>query len=71
MSRRRQRGKSLDLIPKDRAAWAAEIWQDREEVARTEVGAWMLREAAAILGEPEEAVDALLTVYRGEPPDAP
>lgn len=71
MSRRPQRGKSLDLIPEDRAARAAEIWQDREEVARTEVGAWMLRKAAAILSQPEEAVDALLTVYRGRPPDAP
>lgn len=71
MGRRRQRGRSLDLIPEDRAAWAASIWEDREEVARTEVGAWMLREAAAILGQPEEAVDALLTVYRGGPPDAP
>ncbi len=71
MGRRRQRGKSPDLIPEDRQAWAASIWQDRQEVARTEVGAWMLRQAAAILGKPEEDVDALLTVYRGGPPDAP
>lgn len=47
MSRRRQRGRSLDLIPLPREAWAASIWEDREEVARTEAGAWMLREAAA------------------------
>ncbi|WP_316653252.1 hypothetical protein [Ovoidimarina sediminis] len=37
-----------------------ETWADREEVAKWPAGAWMLREAAKVLGVPEEAVDKLL-----------
>jgi hypothetical protein len=40
--------------------WAKEIWAERDEVAKTEPGVWMLREAAKALGLPEEAVDELL-----------
>ena len=67
MTRRGRRGRSADFLPDDRLAWAEAIWTDREEVARLPAGPWMLREAAAILGEPEEAVDALLAP-RGGPP---
>ena len=64
MTRRRGRkgrkGRSEDLLPKDRVAWANEVWADREEVAKLPGGAWMLREAAQALDLPEEAVDELL-----------
>ena len=49
-----------DLIPDDRVTWAREFWADREEVAKLSSGAWMLREAAKILGLSEEAVDEVL-----------
>ena len=55
-----QKGRSEDLLPKDRVAWAKEVWADREEVAELPGGAWMLREAARELGLPEEAVDDVL-----------
>ena len=61
MTRRRGRkGRSEDLLPDDRVAWAKDIWSDREEVAKLPGGAWMLREAARELGLPEEAVDDVL-----------
>jgi hypothetical protein len=68
MTRRQRRGGSADLIPEPRAAWAEAIWRDREEVARGAAGPWMLREAAAILELPEEAVDDLLDRARSGPP---
>ncbi len=49
-----------DLLPEDRHAWARQIWADRAEVAKLASGAWMLREAAKVLGLPEEAVDKAL-----------
>ena len=48
------------LIPEDRQAWAQETWADRDEVAKMPSGAWMLREAAKVLGLPEETVDEVL-----------
>lgn len=54
------KGRSEDLIPEDRVSWTRETWEDREVVAKLPGGTWMLREAAAILGLPEEAVDNLL-----------
>jgi len=58
--RRGRKGSVEDLLPEDRVAWARETWADRNEVARLPSGAWMLREAAKVLGLPEEAVDELL-----------
>ncbi len=58
--RRGRKGSVQDLLPEDRATWAREIWADRDEVAKSLSGAWMLREAAKVLGLPEEAVDELL-----------
>ena len=58
--RRGRKGRSEDLIPKDRKRWAREVWADRDACARTGAGMWMLREAAKELGLPEEAVDELL-----------
>ncbi len=61
MTRRRGRkGRSEDLLPEDRVAWARELWADRQNVAKLPGGAWMLREAARALGLPDEAVDELL-----------
>lgn len=61
MPDRRGRKSSLeDLIPADRKTWAREIWTDRAEVAKLPSGAWMLREAAKVLGLAEEAVDEVL-----------
>ncbi len=61
MPDRRGRKASLeDLIPEDRVSWAREIWADRAEVAKLASGAWMLREAAKLLGLPEETVDEAL-----------
>ena len=54
-------GYSEDLLPDDRRQWAEDTWRDREEVARLPGGAWMLRNAAELLGLPEEAVDELLS----------
>ena len=47
-----------DLLPDDRQTWARETWRDRKEVAKLDGGAWMLREAAKVLGIDEEEVDA-------------
>ena len=61
MPDRRGRKTSIEaLIPDDRRAWAQEIWADRQEIAKLPAGAWMLREAAKVLGLPEEAVDEVL-----------
>ena len=61
MTRRRGRkGHSEDLLPKERVAWAREVWAGREMVAKLPGGTWMLREAARALDLPEEAVDELL-----------
>ena len=53
-------GRSEDLLPDDRLAWARSIWAERDDVAKLPGGAWMLREAAAELGLSEETVDKLL-----------
>ena len=58
--RRGRRGSSEMLIPADSGRWARSIWADRDEVARSSSGPWMLREAARILGIAEEEVDRLL-----------
>jgi hypothetical protein len=58
--RRGRKGSVEDFPPKDRIPWAREIWADREEVAKSDNGLWMLREAAKALGLPEEAVDEAL-----------
>ena len=58
--KRGRKGRSEDLIPEERVSWTRETWGDREVVAKLPGGTWMLREAAAILGLPEEAVDNLL-----------
>ena len=47
---RGRKGSSEDLLPKNRRAWALDIWADREEVAKLPLGAWLLREAAKELG---------------------
>ena len=48
------------VIPEDRETWAREIWADRDEVAKLPSGAWLLGEAAKVLGLAEEAVDEVL-----------
>ena len=58
--RRGRKGSADDLFPADRVPWAREIWADREEVAKSDNGPWMLREAAKALGLPDEAVDEVL-----------
>ena len=58
--RRGRKGSVEGLLPEDRRTWAREIWRDREDVAKSASGAWMLREAAKVLGLPEEAEDELL-----------
>ena len=58
--RRGRKARAEDLLPKDRVRWAREIWADRDEVAKTEAGVWMLREAGKALGLPDEAVDEVL-----------
>jgi len=58
--RRGRKGSVEDLLPEDRVSWARETWRDREKVAKLPSGAWMLREAAKVLGLPEEVVDELL-----------
>jgi hypothetical protein len=58
--RRGRKGRSEDLLPKDRVRWAREIWVEREACAKTEAGVWMLREAAKALQLPQEAVDEVL-----------
>ena len=58
--RRGRKGRSEDLLPVDRMAWARETWADRDEVAKLPSGAWLLREAAKTLGLSEEKVDEVL-----------
>ena len=58
--RRGRKGSVEDLLPNDRIPWARGIWADREEVAKSDNGPGMLREAAKALGLPEEAVDEVL-----------
>ena len=58
--RRGRKGRSEDMLPQDRVRWAKEIWAECDEVAKSEPGAWMLREAGKALGLPEEAVDEVL-----------
>ena len=62
--RRGRKGSADDLLPEDRVAWAKEAWRDREDLARLPSGSWILREAAKVLGLPEEEVDALLSSCR-------
>jgi hypothetical protein len=50
-----------DFLPEDRQAWARKVWVDRSEVAKLPAGAWLLREAAKVLGLSEEAVDDILS----------
>src|SRR6056297_2559044 len=57
---RGRKGRTEDLLPDDRVTWAREIWRDRDGVAKLPSGAWMLREAAKVLGLTEEAVDEVL-----------
>ena len=58
--RRGRNARLEDLLPDDRLAWARDIWADREAIAELPSGAWMLREAAKVLGLPEETVDQVL-----------
>lgn len=58
--RRGRKGRSNDLIPDERIQWAEEIWADAQATLASTGGVWMLREAAKILGLPEEAVDEVL-----------
>lgn len=58
--RRGRKGSVENLLPDDRVTWARGIWAERDEVAKSDNGPWMLREAAKALGLPEEAVDKLL-----------
>lgn len=62
--RRGRRGRSEDLLPNDRVRWAQEVWADRGDCARTAAGIWMLREAARVLGLPDEIVDELIRAAR-------
>jgi hypothetical protein len=62
---RRGRKSSLeDLIPEDRETWAREIWANRAEIAKLPSGAWILREAAKVLGLTEEALAEVLRPLR-------
>lgn len=58
--RRGRKCRSSDLIPDERIQWAEEIWVDPRATLTSTGGVWMLREAAKILGLPEEAVDEVL-----------
>ena len=55
--RRGKKASIEELLPRDRIAWARQTWADREDVAKLPSGPWMLREAAKVLGLPDEAVD--------------
>ncbi|MEQ9036948.1 MAG: hypothetical protein RIE24_01165 [Silicimonas sp.] len=67
MPDRRGRKASIeDLLPEDRVPWARDIWADRDEVAKLQSGAWMLREAVKVMGLAEEAVDEALRSQRKE-----
>jgi hypothetical protein len=58
--RRGRKSRAEGFLPADRVPWARRIWAEQDEVAKTDPGMWMLREAARILGLPEEAVDEVL-----------
>ena len=58
--RRGRKGHSEDLLPDDRMTWAQQTWAERDEVAKLPSGAWLLREAAKVLGLAEEVVDEVL-----------
>ena len=62
MPDRRGRKASADVrLPiEKRIAWAARTWRDRADISGLPSGDWMIREAARILGLPEEAVDETL-----------
>ncbi len=60
-NRRGRKGSVEDFMPKDRRAWAMEIWADRDVIAKLPSGAWLLREAAKELRLDEEVVDDLLS----------
>ncbi|WP_413717127.1 hypothetical protein [Silicimonas sp. MF1-12-2] len=61
MPDRRGRKASIEsLIPDDRVPWAREVWAGRAQIAKLPAGAWMLREAAKVMGPDEEAVDEVL-----------
>jgi hypothetical protein len=63
--RRGHKGSVDDLLPKDLIPWARDIWADREEVAKSDNGPWMLREAPKALGLAEETADELLRRQTG------
>lgn len=46
--------------PAEEVEWAREIWKDRYQIARLQSGAWLLREAADVLGIADEIVDEVL-----------
>jgi hypothetical protein len=58
--RRGRKGSVENLFPADRLPWARAIMAERDKVAESDNGPWMLREAAKALGLPEEAVDEVL-----------
>ncbi|AZQ66933.1 hypothetical protein EF888_07140 [Silicimonas algicola] len=59
--RRGRKGSKYDLIPKEgRRQWAEGIWRDQTELRLSYTGIGLLREAAKILGYPEEAVDRII-----------
>jgi len=59
--RRGRKGSKYDLIPKEgRRQWAEGIWRDQDELCTSFEGIGLLREAARILGLPEEAVDRII-----------
>jgi hypothetical protein len=58
--RRGRKGRSDDMLPKDRVSWAREIWAEREACAKTDAGVWVLPEAAKALGRHGEVVDEVL-----------
>jgi hypothetical protein len=60
LDRRGRKGRSEAMLPKEQPHWEREIWVERDEVAKTEAGISMLREAAKALGLSEEAVDEVL-----------
>ena len=64
--RRGRKGSVENLLPDNRVAWAREIWADREEVAKSPSGPWMLREAGKVLELTEEVVDTVLKDARGQ-----
>jgi hypothetical protein len=47
--RRGRKGSVEDLLPADRLPWARAIWAERDEIAKSPSGPWMLSEAANAL----------------------